>query len=635
MKSVTGTHLLIAFLTLAISNGLNAEQSGAANLAPNSFLNLETGAVSRAGGDVFWDGVALTPQGSAGLYNLGKLGSRVFKSIRASNASSVSYASKPIPAGTLVGGDIFGVRTNAGHYAKVMVTETNSEALAVQYTVFKPAEPAATSGPAISEVLNNYSYILPGLPNYGIAPGSLFVVFGSGLSSSAPPVLQSSEPPGLPTTLNQTSISVSVNGVNTTPALYYTSATQLAAVLPSDTPVGKGTITVTYNGQTSAPAPIQVVASAVGLDTLYGTGNGVGVATDGNGKVLGLTNSAMPGQTIVLWGSGIGGDPANDDRTYPQKQNNLANTTQVFIGGVSASVLYAGRSQYPGLDQYNVVIPSTISSACFVSVVVQTGLVVSNAVTLPVSAEGGPCSDPATGLDGTTLQSLEDKSGNVNSLLAILSLHTDGSQSLAFALAGGLSGANFGKGYEYASEGSCTVVPPNQGPLQNTIPGALDAGTIQVNGPTGQFSLGTGPGFYQNQFNATSGAYTFSGSGGKDLGSFSVSFNVPTPFTLTNSATLALIDRTKDATVTWSGGFPNGVVQVNGEVGAPNVKFFCYAPTSAGKLVVPSFILLALPPGSGSLVVSNATAAQPITATSLDVGVAGGVASTKLTSTFR
>jgi len=44
---------------------------------------------------------------------------------------------------------------------------------------------------------------------------------------------------------------------------------------------------------------------------------------------------------------------------------------------------------------------------------------------------------------------------------------------------------------------------------------------------------------------------------------------------------------------------------------------------------------LALPPGSGSLVVSNATAAQPITATSLDVGVAGGVASTKLTSTFR
>src|ERR1700733_3431960 len=131
-------------------------------------------------------------------------------------------------------------------------------------------------------------------------------------------------PVRLPLTLNQTSVSVTVGGVTTTPALYYTSATQLGAVLPSTTPAGNGTITVTYNGQASAPAPIHVVASALGLDTLYGTGNGTGVVTNNTtGLTFGPTSSAMPGQVVVLWGSGIGADTNNDDRTFPLNQDNL------------------------------------------------------------------------------------------------------------------------------------------------------------------------------------------------------------------------------------------------------------------------------------------------------------------------
>jgi hypothetical protein len=78
--------------------------------------------------------------------------------------------------------------------------------------------------------------------------------------------------------VESTSISVTVNGVTTTPALYYASSAAVAGVLPS-TPVGTGTITLSYNGQ-SSQAPIQVVASAVGLDTLNGNGAGAGVVTD-------------------------------------------------------------------------------------------------------------------------------------------------------------------------------------------------------------------------------------------------------------------------------------------------------------------------------------------------------------------
>ena len=58
------------------------------------------------------------------------------------------------------------------------------------------------------------------------------MVKGSGLADEGAPVLQSSAAPGLPLTLNGASITVVVNGVTTHPALYYTTPTEIAAVLP-------------------------------------------------------------------------------------------------------------------------------------------------------------------------------------------------------------------------------------------------------------------------------------------------------------------------------------------------------------------------------------------------------------------
>src|SRR6202040_3386172 len=110
-------------------------------------------------------------------------------------------------------------------------------------------------------------------------------------------------------TLNGASITVVVGGVTTHPALYYTSAAQLAAVLPAATPVGNGTLTVNYRGANSAPAPIQVVASAVGINQynqipiplgVLNTIVDLGVATDAvSGALFSFTNSATPGEIIT------------------------------------------------------------------------------------------------------------------------------------------------------------------------------------------------------------------------------------------------------------------------------------------------------------------------------------------------
>ena len=656
MSTRARTHCMeIAVLAIAFSSAAWAAQSGSATLTAQLSLSLDTGTVSATGGDILWNGTALTPQGHAALYNLGKFGPRVFKSIRARSAAAPAYSAAPIPANKLIAGDIFGVHTNRGNYAKVMVTAAESGALSLQYTTFsrtsfvesngsiaaRPGRPAAFGPPPfITEIQNNYSFLPPGAPNFGIAPGSIFVVEGQNLNGNQTPVLQSSSAPGLPSTLNQTSLSVTVNGVTTTPAIYYASEAAVAAVLPSGTPVGMGTLTLNFNGNTTTAA-IQVVPSAIGLDTLYGSGAGSGVATDSNFKYLDLINSALPGAAITLWGSGLGADTSNDDRTYPQQENNLTNIPiEVYIGGISANVLYRGRSQYPGLDQINVVVPANVTPGCFVSVVAETSSVVSNAVTIPVNPKGGACSDPALGLSGAQLQSLANKgSASVNTLAAIVSQYTSSNgteEDQALVISTSTVSAEFGAGNFYASQGSCSVF---QAGTRFPFQAPLDVGAIQMSGPAGMVDLPPEGGFNESPLPSGSltkfpGTYTFTGSAGTDVGSFHVAIDVQTPFTLTNQAALSSIVRSQGATVTWSGGFPNGDVMVNG-AGIGSINFYCHAPSSAGQLTIPPSILSALLPAGGKLIVINSTAPQSFTATGVDLGLATGVVSIEVSTNFK
>src|ERR1700685_1522814 len=153
--------------------------------------------------------------------------------------------------------------------------------------------PTGMAQPVINAVVNNFSGVVPGLPSYGIAPASLFVIYGAGLCASAPLVTQTSVAPGLPQKLNGMTISVTVNGVTTAaPGIYYAIPTQVAAVLPSTTPVGTGTITVSYNGQ-SGSAPLLVTKSAFGILTANLTGSGQVKAT--NLEYQDITTTASAG----------------------------------------------------------------------------------------------------------------------------------------------------------------------------------------------------------------------------------------------------------------------------------------------------------------------------------------------------
>ena len=103
------------------------------------------------------------------------------------------------------------------------------------------AQPVITGGP-----VNAASYALAGLPNANIAQGSMFIVFGQVLG---PFPLRGVGAFPLPTNLGGTSIRVTVGGTTVNAIMIYTSGNQVAAILPSSTPTGNGTLTLTFGNQ--------------------------------------------------------------------------------------------------------------------------------------------------------------------------------------------------------------------------------------------------------------------------------------------------------------------------------------------------------------------------------------------------
>jgi uncharacterized protein (TIGR03437 family) len=654
---------VLAVLVFTFPIAALADVTGTPTLSANTTLSLDTGATVTSGGDISWNGTALTVVGSAtdvdlaatplgssysgqsGYTNLVQAGSTLISQYSALLASYLA-ASAITPAVN----DILIVHTNGGNYAAVLVTAISGTSISLTFDTFTGSS-TTSNGPTISTIVNNYSALPPGLPSYGIAPASLFVIYGSGLSGSASS-LESSAAPGLPLTVGGTSLSVTVNGTTTTPAIYYASPTQIDAVLPSTTPAGSGTITVTYNGTASSQVPILVTPSAFGIDTLYGTGTGGIVATIGSSVIV-PTASASPGQTITIWGSGLGADTANNDRTFPLKQDNL-NDAQVYIGGIKATVSYAGRSQYPGVDQVNAVVPSV--SGCGISVVVVANGRASNFGTLPVNAGGGVCSDPESGITGTDIGTLSGqttvRSGSVSLFQETLPAVASAAQPAvkpeaqtfkttynADASFSSVTGTSYVTGGSFISIGSCIVseAAASTSTIGTSTFKGLDAGTPITLAGGGQtvsipeFSISgtTEVGEYIATLTtplAGSTAYTFTGPGGKDVGPFTATLTFPVPLTWTNESSISAVTESQGQLITWTGGATGTYVEISGSSSSSDfsvsASFVCLAPVSDQKFTIPSYVLLALPSGMGSLGVFNFSNPVKFTATGIDYGYA-------------
>lgn len=653
MKHALRLCLIIPILASIFPAAVFADLNQTNVLTAGATINLDTGVAGTSGGDIQWTSSGITPQGSAtalNIYNNWPLAQ--FGTISIILVSSLpGYSNATIPASKLAVGDVFGVRTNGAHWAKVIVTATTATSITVQFTTFGVAAGpgSGNSGaPTITAIVNNSSVIPAGLPNSGIAPSSIFAIVGSGLADAGLPVLQSSAAPGLSLALNGATISVTVGGVTVHPAIYYTSPGQIAAVLPSSTPVGTGTLTVTYNNVASNAAAIVVVPAALGINTFY---TNSGVATDAaTGALLTYTNSGTPGENIVLWTTGLGADPADSDTTYTTTPHAVGTPLQIYIGGIPATILYQGSAGYPGVNQINITIPASAPNGCWISLAAVAGGVLSNIATLPINSGGGACFDPVNGLSGSqiappgqqTLRTGLVALSQSTSAKDVVSTNTDA----AFESYTGVFGP-----VNSVSPGGCIVQALTTTPGFGAITG-LDPGSIGLTGPNGisvtmANQVGIKGAFFADLASGaipqSGGTFTFTGTGGADVGSFTSTLTFTNPLlSWTNRSAAATIDRSKDFTVNWTGGNPGSYVFVTGSAGIAatstnplvTVGITCLANADDGHFTVPSYILSAMPPGAGGVQVQNDIYGK-LLAKGIDIGTAQGEVAISAASTYK
>jgi uncharacterized protein (TIGR03437 family) len=521
----------------------------------------------------------------------------------------------------------------------------------------------ALAQPSINFAANAASNITPGLPNSGIAQGALFILKGTNLG---PPsfVVANSFP--LANSIAGTSVTVTVGGQTRNAIMYYAGATQVAAILPSSTPLGTGTVTVTANGATSATLPITVVQNNIGIFTVSQTGAGDGIIYNGS-SLVSAANAANPGETVVIWGTGLG--PVSSNEAQPAVQTDMTNVPiEAWVGGKQANILFRGRNACcTAVDTVYITVPPGVTG-CVVPVVLKIGNLVSNTVTMAIAASGRTCTPTNPAISSIDLQNLLNKptisAGAVSLTRSVASstisipplpptttVTRSDSGSGAFARFNVPASAVLTQTGDVATYGSCTVytysgqTPPPASATLSSV--SLDAGAaLTVTGPAGSKTMSKqvlqGTILYGAQLgNGTPGnfldpgSYTITGPGGADVGSFTARINVPAPLTWTNQASIATVTRANGVTVTWTGGDPTGVVQITGtsftSTSATNVVvagFTCTARASDSTFTVPAIVLLALPPSGsnagiplpGDLTLSTGTSAS-FSATGIDYGL--------------
>ena len=468
-----------------------------------------------------------------------------------------------------------------------------------------------SAAPSIASVYNGASWTPAGLPNSGVAQGSIFTLTGSGLG---PASLQQVQAYPLPTTqgLGGTTIQVTVGSTTETCIMIYTVGTQVAAILPSATPVGSGTLTLTYSGAKSS-IPIQVLAANFGTFTLNEGGSGPAVITDTSYNAITMINAAHPGETLILWGTGLGA--VTGDETEPPTQVDLGTGVQVFIGNQPATVLYGGRGSSPGLDQINFVVPAGVSG-CKSSVAVLVKGVTGNVTSISVSPAGQTtCGDTYGPLTVTNLQKAIS-SGTLNLATVQMSRIGGGTDELLADFGsyplnslirsyGGGFGPSIGSCLAYEVSGSSLVLAD---PIQPT---QLSAGaSLVVTGPAGTKTVvATSTGLYGAALSSGSslfiepGSYTLTnGSGTSSVAAFTWPLTLPASVVPASIPTH--VTRSQDLTLTWSGSSPFSVVTILGYAGVAvtssvnsYVEFICNAPASASQFTIPSAILNLIPTG--------------------------------------
>ena len=162
----------------------------------------------------------------------------------------------------------------------------------------------------------------------------------------------------MPTSLD--GVSVTLNGVNA--FVYYISPQQVNVLAPPN--LAPGIVQVQVNNKAGVSAPASVISQSIS-PTFFTFGAGPYVtAVHADGSLIGpatlypgYSTPAKAGESILLFANGFGPTSSSVVSGSEAQGGTLATNPGIMIGGLQASVQFAGLIS-PGLYQFNVVVPA-------------------------------------------------------------------------------------------------------------------------------------------------------------------------------------------------------------------------------------------------------------------------------------
>jgi uncharacterized protein (TIGR03437 family) len=165
----------------------------------------------------------------------------------------------------------------------------------------------------------------------------------------------------MPTKLD--GVSATFNGKNA--FVYYISPTQVNILTPPDATQGPVEVEVTNNGATSGAFTAQ--AQPTSLSFFVFNGGPYVAAIHSNGSLIGpaslysgASTPAKPGEIVLLYANGFGPTSTPVVNGSTVQSGTLSPLPVITIGGVAATVQFAGLVA-PGQFQFNVVVPPAIT----------------------------------------------------------------------------------------------------------------------------------------------------------------------------------------------------------------------------------------------------------------------------------
>lgn len=484
--------------------------------------------------------------------------------------------------------------------------------------------------PVINNVMNGASFALPQLPGGALALGSIITIFGTNMGP-ADIVFASSVP--LQPVLGGTTVRLSASGRTFDCLMLYSSAGQVAALLPSSAPAGRSTITVLRDGIASAQFSVEIVENSFGAFTQNQAGRAAAVAFNfiapGAEPLNTPLTPAIPNQVVTIWGTGLG--PVLVDESRPTAQALPDVPVEVLVGGRRATVEYRGRSSCcVGVDQINFRVPAGITG-CSVPVAIKIRDAVSNYTTIAIAPSATEnCSDPLgfSTADIAVARTKGTTSFGVVNLTRTLTPQTTapGQPAVTNQRDGGdgifqrVDSAGLGRVARslHIPLGTCTVFGfPGDLPAEPIGPFTpLSVTNLLLQHPTrGLRAFTATNGTYVGTFDTVSilpfgtppafldpGTFTLRNDAPGPVGPFSQTFELGGSIEWTNQNALARVTRSAGVTVRWTGGQQGSIAIIRGS--APSgvtlgpqfgSGFTCLERAEAGTFTVPAEVLLSLP----------------------------------------